>query len=124
VIICPNCGTQNEPGSRFCAECGADLRTLQAVPEPTPQPSTPPIPPQYDLGAPPAPSGAGWAPGSDFRPPPEKKRRIWLWIVVGILAACLIFCCATSVWATTDSGQEFVDDLGTRLADYQTETAR
>jgi hypothetical protein len=28
-----------------------------------------------------------------------------------------------SVWASTDSGQNFVDDLGTRLADYQTETA-
>jgi len=23
--ICPNCGNQNEPGTKFCGECGTSL---------------------------------------------------------------------------------------------------
>jgi hypothetical protein len=124
VITCPNCGTQNEPASRFCAECGADLRTSQPAPEPsaTPQPSFPTIPPQYSPSQA-QPSVPGWPGSADFSPQPQKKRRTWLWIVLGVLGACLVLCCVMSVWASTDSGQNFVDDLGTRLADYQTETA-
>jgi len=43
--------------------------------------------------------------------------------VLGVLGACLVLCCVMSVWASTDSGENFVNDIGTRLADYQTETA-
>ena len=25
ITYCPNCGHQNQPGSRFCEECGCDL---------------------------------------------------------------------------------------------------
>ena len=25
ITFCPNCGHQNQPGSRFCEECGCDL---------------------------------------------------------------------------------------------------
>ena len=122
MITCPNCGTQNEPGARFCAECGADLRSLAPASQP-PQspPTTSDLPPQYELGGPTQP-GAGW-PSGDFAPPPEKKRRTWLWIVLGVIGGCLILCCALSVWASTDSGEERINDWLTRIADYGTETA-
>ncbi len=59
---CPNCGTANEQGSVFCAECGTKLvqETVrvevpvmpepQPIPQPKPvadQPATPRIPPEY-----------------------------------------------------------------------------
>jgi hypothetical protein len=122
VIICPNCGTQNQPGSRFCAECGADLRTLQAESQPTPPPAPAAIPPQFELGSGPAPTG-GWSSSSDFIPPPQKARRTWLWIVLGVIGTCLLLCCALSIWSATGSGQRFLNDVETRIADYQTETA-
>lgn len=25
ITFCPNCGHQNQPGSRFCEQCGCDL---------------------------------------------------------------------------------------------------
>ena len=126
MIICPNCGTQNEPGARFCAECGADLRTVQSgsepAPAPAPTPAFPAIPPQYDFGRPPD-GTPDWPAGPDFMRPPARKRRTWLWIVLGVLGACLVLCCALSVDASTESGEDFVNDISTRLADYQTETA-
>jgi hypothetical protein len=123
VITCPNCGTQNQTGSRFCSECGADLRTLQVASEPTPASApVPAIPPQYDLGSP-SPKSGGWSSTQDFVPPTQKPRRTWLWIVVGVIGACLLLCCATSIWSVTSSGQNFLNDIETRLADYQTETA-
>ncbi len=34
ITFCPNCGHQNQPGSRFCEECGCDLmRAVQAQQE-------------------------------------------------------------------------------------------
>lgn len=49
-MICPSCGTDNRPGARFCAQCGAPLHekappgqiALQAIPSPAYQP-----PPSY-----------------------------------------------------------------------------
>lgn len=40
MITCPNCGELNEPGSRFCFNCGAAL--TGAEPTAPPEPATPP----------------------------------------------------------------------------------
>jgi len=28
-MICPNCGRENEEGSKFCIECGGDLTSKE-----------------------------------------------------------------------------------------------
>ncbi len=46
MIVCPNCQTENEPGSKFCTNCGTALQPAQAAPQPmratipTPQPTS------------------------------------------------------------------------------------
>jgi len=50
-MTCPNCGTYNDPGSRFCLKCGTPLTTTAptvAPPQPTPiRPPTTPQPAAY-----------------------------------------------------------------------------
>ncbi|HZS56439.1 MAG TPA: zinc ribbon domain-containing protein [Bryobacteraceae bacterium] len=41
-MICPNCGLDNQPGAKFCANCGTTLGTA-------PPPAAPPNPP-YNAG--------------------------------------------------------------------------
>jgi hypothetical protein len=120
VILCPNCGTANEPGSRFCAECGADLRSLAST---QPEPPLAPPPPTNVPYQPAAPQPGGWQMASGPPPEPPKQRRVWLWIVVGVISACVLFCCGVTVWASTDPGADFFGDVGTRIADELTEAA-
>lgn len=54
-MICPNCGTDNRPGARFCAKCGAPLtaETVAWSPPPAePAFSLPPPPPSPVMAAP------------------------------------------------------------------------
>lgn len=48
-MTCPNCGLDNPPSARFCANCGT---TLSGAAPPPPQP---PPPPQYNATYNPAP---------------------------------------------------------------------
>lgn len=48
-MICPECGTDNRPGARFCAKCGANLptETVAWTPPPPAEPAfttPPPLP--------------------------------------------------------------------------------
>lgn len=164
MIVCPNCGSSNPEGSRFCSNCG---RALVADPpvgaqEPPVQSDPPPIvedPPAADSTVPASPpvdrppverwtppppvperplakrAPASSAPPSslpatapewrmsDAGPLPEpRRRRTWLWIVGGVLGACLLIGCLVIVWAST-IGSDTVNDFATRIAEEGTRNA-
>ena len=53
-LVCPSCGTRNEPGGMFCVECGKPLAESEI-------PQTPP--PQTEAPAPPSAQPASFADG-------------------------------------------------------------
>jgi hypothetical protein len=49
---------------------------------------------------------------SSLGPPPPRKRRLWLWIVLGVILLCVVACLGFGYWiGFTDSGQEFLDNV-------------
>jgi hypothetical protein len=147
VIKCPNCGTMNEPGSRFCFQCGTDIRNV-APEQPEQQPAPPPPlgfpsapqPPGFPpSGFPPPPQGAGypppgqpypgpygydparqgWTPGY-MTPPDEPRRRRWLWITLGLILGCILLCIVS---ITLAGRSDTVDDFLTAVDEYATEEA-
>jgi hypothetical protein len=41
--------------------------------------------------------------------PEPPKRRTWLWVLLGIIGACILLCCGTIVWTGT-AGRGWVCD--------------
>lgn len=145
-IRCPQCGSENEPGDHFCSDCGSRLLKAKSpsLPEPeasTPEPTAappppvrtstgsfpPPVTPSFIENPPPL-AGATDNDGewrmSSLGPPPKPKRRLWLWIVIGILAACLIVCVAAVIFFNTGTGQHWVNDIGTQVSNEATKQAK
>lgn len=116
-IRCPNCGHENEQGDRFCANCGMPL------------PEAPAIPPQYSQPESRLAESAESAESDDWRmsslgPPPARKRRVWLWVLIGILAVCLVACVGLVIFASTEAGGDWIAEQSTRISEQATETAR
>ena len=128
MIRCARCGTENPEGSRFCAQCGNQLATLEPEPAPPPVTSAPSPPPSSN-----EPPGVGPVTGesvprraadpsalpptapewrmSDAGPLPEPRgRRKWLWIALGVSGACLLICILVVIWANT-IGADVVSEL-------------
>jgi hypothetical protein len=61
---------------------------------------------------------------SSLGPPPRPKRRLWLWIVLGI-SALLLICCISGIvfFGFTDTGQNMLDDAVSTAEAIQTEQA-
>lgn len=140
---CPNCGHPISADDRFCSNCGARLEPApttsgdagQVTPEAARERTTAP---GGDAGSeePVLPTlgrrnaweyerdqmrGAGdddeWR-MSDLGPPPPRKRRTWLWIVIGILALLVLACCIFLYWVGyTDGGQEWFEGIATEAAE-------
>ena len=124
MITCPNCGTQNEPGSHFCEECGANLGSLA---------STSPTGPAFPTNPPAAPfrptwvAGQGWVgnephPHADIPPqlvPEPSTGRTWLRAVLLAIAILIVLCCVSSLYASTDRGTEQLNRLGTWSAEHK-----
>jgi len=60
---------------------------------------------------------------SSLGPPPSRKRPLWLMILIGLIAVCLLACVALIGFSLTDTGQEWIDDLSTQAAEQATEQA-
>jgi hypothetical protein len=60
---------------------------------------------------------------SNLGPPPRRKRSIWLWILIGLLAPCVLSCVGFAIFLSTDSGGEWFDDLQTEVSEQQTQQA-
>lgn len=61
---------------------------------------------------------------SSLGPPPARKRRLWLWILLGFLGLCLLICVGFVIFASTGTGQEWLEDFATRVSEQATEAAR
>ncbi len=139
---CPNCGQPVTADDRFCSNCGARLSTAAAAG--AHQDETPPQQPSGSIGDTTAESQETVIPTlgrknsweyerdrlhgsatdddewrmSDLGPPPPRKRRTWLWIVIGILALMVIACCVFLYWVGyTDGGQEWFEGIATEAAE-------
>lgn len=88
-MFCSNCGSQIPDGSVFCPNCGtqfnAGQRNPQANPQPFPQQTAPQPFPQQTYAQP----VYGQQPYAAAVPAPKKKKKTWLWFVLGgvVLAA-------------------------------------
>ncbi len=121
VTICPNCGTQNEPGTHFCQECGADLSSLTA--KSSVNPSNYPVQQSTLADRPVWVAGQGWVKAT---PAPvertsqdQPKRRSWLWVVLMAIALLIVLCCVSSIYFSTSRGTDQLDRLGTWSAEHK-----
>ncbi len=60
---------------------------------------------------------------SSLGPPPKRKRSIWLYLLIAILAICLLSCVGLIGFSMTDTGQRWIEDLATEAAQQATEAA-
>ena len=126
---CPNCGWSNDDQNRFCENCGADFEGMRAqgrVAESSTsgwQPSAQQPTTQGYGGAWEAPPNApDWrmAPLPPEEMPGGRGRRVWLWVLIGLLLVCVISCAGLVGWVGyTDSGKNFQ----TSVAERETEVA-
>lgn len=153
-ITCPNCGHENSEDDRFCSNCGTRLTPVssplesqrnhdegsdtEATGEPERSETTsvrgtipPPVTPSF------ARTTSDWESQrvrepvdddwkmSDLGPPPDRKRRKWLWILIAILAILVLLCCGFMFFiSATDTGSQWFNDLATQVSEQATEAAR
>ena len=133
TVRCQNCGHENQPGDTYCANCGARLRKDVSIPpqypsppSAAPQPSPPPFNPQPIQPIQTAPQEA---PDSEWRmsslgPPPKPKRRVWLWVLIGLIIACVVICVGFGVFLNTSTGSHWFSNLATEAAQKATQQSK
>lgn len=128
MITCPNCGTQNEPGSHFCEQCGANLGSLSSPATPTGA-FVPPVQTTSQPGRPVWVPGQGWvtdgatqhpqpAPIRNFEQAPP-ARRSWLWVLLMAIALLIVLCCVSSLYFSTSRGTDQLNRLSTWSAEHK-----
>ena len=140
---CTQCGHENGADDKYCANCGTKLPGQSpSINEPE---STPPATPNWADGKTqsnetPTPPSGSIPPPVEFRPvgqgpsvedewrmsslgPPPKRRRIWLWVIIGLIALCMLICVGFAVYVQTDSGSNWWSDFQTQVADEATKAA-
>jgi hypothetical protein len=55
---------------------------------------------------------------SDLGPPPPRRKRTWLWVIIAILGFLVLSCCIFMYWiGYTDSGQDWFSGIATEAAE-------
>lgn len=148
VIVCDRCGHENEAENRFCANCGNRLVKEAAAadapagavptsswspPEPRSSPEPAPRAPiPSPISPPPAfrsqtggdsrelpPSHPEWRMSSAGPLPDPPRRRRWIWIVLGLLGACVIACVAIFIFFSTETGTRLLEDFEAQATTVQ-----
>lgn len=52
----------------------------------------------------------------DLGPAKPKRRRTWLWVLLGTIAVIVLACCVFGWWLTTDTGTEWFEGIATQAA--------
>lgn len=60
---------------------------------------------------------------SSLGPPAGRKRSIWLYILIGLVALCLISCVGFIGFSMTDTGREWIEGVATEAAQQATNQA-
>lgn len=108
-MLCPNCGTDNRPGARFCVRCGAALPTETT--DQAPYPAAPPF------AAPPPPPPSPIPP----RPAPVEKRYPILrtlsviYKVLGGIVVALTLLGTIGICIAAIAGGVILGDLGRQM---------
>ena len=125
VITCPNCGTQNEPGSPTSAKVRRQSWFADLRPPPPTHPSSPIQP--VDGRAPVWVPGRGWVTDAERHRPGLLNRRPrtanppkWLWVL--LMAIALVDRAVlrqSSVYFNTSRGTDQLNRLGTWSAEHK-----
>ena len=83
------------------------------------------MPPPVNFSAPPqvAPSVDEEWRMSSLGPPAGRKRSIWLYVLIGLIALCLLSCVAFIGFSMTDTGREWIESVATEAAEQATNQA-
>ncbi len=81
------------------------------------------MPPPVDFAPPPGASVEEEWRMSSLGPPPSRKRGIWVWILIGVIALCVLSCVGLIGFSLTDTGQRWIENLATEAAIQATEAA-
>lgn len=88
VPVCPDCGKPIVEGNRFCDSCGHDFNPVsEPVKIPEPMPVAAPVTQPQPVAPQPTPVyRQNEQAGPNVHQPFPKKKKGWLWIIIGILA--------------------------------------
>ncbi len=119
---CQQCGHENQDDDAFCSNCGTRLSQEPSTFTERPESRSATVSQVTgDTGQPV--TDEDWRMTS-LGPPPPRKRRLWLWILVGLLLLCVVLCVAGGVFFSTDAGQEWFEGVATEASERATESAR
>jgi len=108
MMICPNCGTENRPGARFCAQCGAALPAEVAARAPSPVEPAFAVPPP-----PPSPIPAGPVPVE--RRYPILRTLSVIYKVLGGIAGALTLLVSIGTCIAAIAGGAMFGEMGRQL---------
>jgi hypothetical protein len=92
--FCPQCGAANSPSAVFCQYCGTALPPDPSFPLPSSGVPLGQPPPSIWGALPPGSPGFGGPPNAGppygTSAPPRPRRRLWVWIIVGLVVFILV----------------------------------